>query len=222
MELAFGALIKLVFKVWFWKGCSLDRCFLSVFGIVAKFPWRKFGSISPYFRDENSATLHLRGVIAHKTLSLASFRYENTAMGMPHFHRENPAKFCIWCTMAHRQGFTPVYTMRANMLMLGWASALQSIKHIDVCRIHGETNVTWWHKLGRSHRDDCAQNIAWICTHSNCLGHIPTLQGQENLWLEMVAHIAMRVHHTKCTITHIQAYINIHTSCIMLSHRVGN
>jgi len=39
--LAFGALIKLGIEVWFWKGCGLDQCFLSVFGIVATFPWRK-------------------------------------------------------------------------------------------------------------------------------------------------------------------------------------
>ena len=102
-------------------------------------------------------------------------------------------------------------------LTLGQARAPQSIKHIDACRIHWETNITWWHGLGWSHRDDCAHNIAWICTYSNCLGHMPTLQGQEHSWLERVAHVATRVHHTKYTITHKQAYIDIHTSRTMLS-----
>ena len=84
-----------------------------------------------------------------------------------------------------------------------------------------------WHGSGRSHSDDYAYSIASICTYSNCLGHIPTLQGQEYSWLEWVSHVATRVHHTKCTITHIHAYIYIyiythtHTSCIMLSHRAG-
>ena len=117
--------------------------------------------------------------------------------------------------------FMPMYTARDNMLVLGWAKAPQSIKHIDACRIHGETNVTWWHGLGRSHCNDCAHNIAWICTYNNWLGHIPTSQGQEHPWLERVAHVATRVHHTKCLITHIQAYICIHTSCIMLSYRAN-
>ena len=65
------------------------------------------------------------------------------AMGMPHFHSENPTKFCVWFTMAHQQDFMPVYTTHANMLMLGRASAPQSINHIDASRIHRETNVTW-------------------------------------------------------------------------------
>ena len=49
-------------------------------------------------------------------LSLPSFDGENTAMGMPHFHGENPTKFRIWCAMAHQQGFMPMYTVHANML----------------------------------------------------------------------------------------------------------
>ena len=50
-------------------------------------------------------------------------------------------------------------------------------------------------------------------------------QGLEDLWLERVAHVATRVHHTKCMITHthtdIYIYIYIHTLCTMLSHRIG-
>ena len=148
MALAFGALIKLGFEIWFQKGCGLDRCFPNVLWIGAKFPRWKSGSILPYFCGGNLATLRLRCVIAHKTLFSPSFRRENTTTRMPH----------------------------------------------------------------RSHRNDCAHNIAWICTYNNCLGHIPTLQGQEHSWLERVAHVATRVHHTKCTITHIQAYIGIYTS----------
>ena len=63
-------------------------------------------------------------------------------MERPNFHGENPAEFRVWCAMAHRQCFMPMYTTRANMLVLGRAETLQSIKHIDVCRIHGESNVT--------------------------------------------------------------------------------
>ena len=37
-------------------------------------------------------------------------------MGMPHFHSENSAEFCVWCTMAHWQGFASVYTARIDML----------------------------------------------------------------------------------------------------------
>ena len=64
------------------------------------------------------------------------------AMGMPHFHGKNPVEFHIWCIIVHRQGFILMYTTRANMLMLGQAEAPQNIKHIDMCRIHGETDVT--------------------------------------------------------------------------------
>ena len=40
---------------------------------------------------------------------------------------------------------------------------------------------------------------------------------------ERGAHVARKVHHTKCTVTHIQVdiYIYIYTSCTMLSHRAG-
>jgi len=60
----------------------------------------------------------------------------------PNFNGENPAEFRVWCTMAHQQGFMPMYMACANILMLGRAGALQSIKYIDVWRIHGESNVT--------------------------------------------------------------------------------
>ena len=70
---------------------------------------------------------------------------------MPHFYNENLTEFRVWCAMAHQQGFVLVYTARANVLVytaranvlvLGQAGAPQSIKHVDTCHIHGETNVT--------------------------------------------------------------------------------
>ena len=63
-------------------------------------------------------------------------------MGMPHFYSENLIEFHVWCTMAHRQGSMPVYMVCANRLVLGRAKAPQSIKHIDTCYIHKETDVT--------------------------------------------------------------------------------
>ena len=183
------------FKVWIQEGCGFNQCLPSVFGIVAKFPWQKLGRISPYFRGKNPAMLCLRCVIANKTLFSPSFRRENTAMGMPHFHSENLAEFRIWCAMAHLQGFMPIYAAHANMLALVRAEAPQSIKHIDTCHIHGETNVTWWHGSGRSHRCDYAHSMIWICTYNKCLEHILMSQGPKHSWLEKVAHVATRVHH---------------------------
>ena len=190
---------------------SIDA-FSMCFGIDAKFPRRKSNSISPYFRGENPTALRLKCVIARQTLFSPNFRRENTAMGMPHFHSENLAKLLVWCAMAHRQGFASMYMACIDMLLLWWTKALQRIKHVDTCRIHNETNVTWWHGSRQSHHDDRAHNRAWICIYGNRLKHIPILQGQELSWLERVTHIATRVNHTKCTITHTRAsiYIYIH------------
>ena len=143
LALAFGVLSESGFEVWIWKGCGLNRYLPSVFGIIAKFPWRKSGNISNYFHGGNPTALHLRCIIAHKTLFSPSFHYENTAIGMPHFHSKNPVKFRVWCVMAHRQGFMLVYMVRANMLVIGRAKAFQSIKRIDTRSIHRETDVTW-------------------------------------------------------------------------------
>jgi len=152
--------------------------------LVPNFHEKKSGRISPYFHGGNPAVLLLRCVIVHKTLFSPSFCCENAATEVPYFQGRNPIEFHVWCTMAHRQGFIPMYTACANMLMLGRAEAPQSIKHIDACRIQGETNVTWWHGSRQSHHNNYAHNIAWICSYSNFLGHIPTLQGQEGLWLD--------------------------------------
>ena len=188
-------------------------CFPSVFGIVAKFPWQKSDSILPYFRGGNLTVLPLRCVIAHKTLFSASFQCENMAMEMPQFYNENPVEFCVSCAMVHWQGFMLVYMACANMLVLGWAGAPQSIKHIDTCRIHRKTNVTWWHRSRRSNCSDYTHSVIWICTYSNCLKHILMSQGLEHSWPERVTHISTKVHHTKCMITHthVGIYIYIHT-----------
>ena len=123
--------------------------------------------------------------------------------------------FCVLCAMVHRQGFMTMYMAHANMLVLGRARAPQSIKHINTCRIHRETDDTWWHGSGRSNCSDYAHNVTWICTYSNWLKNILISQGSEHSWPKRVAHISTRVHHTKCTITHthigIYIYIYIHT-----------
>ena len=75
----------------------------------------KIWHILPYFRDGNPIALRLKCVVAHKTLFSPSFCHENTAVGMPHFHGENPAKFHVWYVTAHRQGFMPVYTVCTNI-----------------------------------------------------------------------------------------------------------
>ena len=69
-----------------------------------------------------------------------------------------------------------------------------------------------WHGSRQSHHNNHAHNIAWICTYNNCLECIPIQQGQEHSWLERATFIVTRVHHTKCTITHIKTYIDIDTS----------
>ena len=102
----------------------------SAFKVVAKFPRRKSSRILSYFCGGNPATLCLKCVIVHKTLFSSSFHYKNTAIEVPHFHSENLAEFRVWCIVVHRQGFMPVYTTRANMLVLRRARAPQSIKHI--------------------------------------------------------------------------------------------
>ena len=175
LALAFEALSELGFKVWFWKSCRLDQCFPTMFEIDIKFLWWKSDRILPYFHGGNPAALHIKCIIAHKMLFLSSFHRENMVTGVPHFHSENLTKFHVWCATAHWQGFTPVYKACAIMLVPRQAKAPQSIKHIDVCHIHGETNVTWWHGSGWSYRNDHAHNITWICTYNNCLEHIHTL-----------------------------------------------
>jgi len=129
------------------------------------------------------------------------------------FHGENPAEFRVWCTTVHLQGFVLMNMARVNMLVPGWAGTPQSIKHVDTCRIHREIDVTWWHGLGQLHCGDYKHSMTLICTYNNRHERILLSQGPKHLWLERVTHVAMRVHHTKCTITHTRTdiYIYIHT-----------
>ena len=110
----------------------------------------------------------LKCIIAHKTLLFPNFRCENMAMWMPHFHRKYLAKFHVWCTMAHQQGFTSGYTAHIKMLVLWWAEALQNIRHVDACRIYVETNVTQvtWIKT---------ITLQWLCTQYSTNMHLQQL-----------------------------------------------
>ena len=192
-----------------------------MFGIVVKFPWRKSGSILPYFRGGNLAALRLGCIIAHKTLFSLSFCCKNMTTKVSYFHDENSVEFRVWCTMAHQQDFMPMYTHVPTCLCWNETKPLKASNLLMRVAYMGKPISFRWQRLRQSHHDDHAHNIAWICTYNNCLECIPTLQGQEHLWLQWVAFLATRVHHTKCTITHIQAYIDIHISRIMLSHRAG-
>ena len=109
-----------------------------------------------------------------------------------------------------------VYNM-CLLLMLRWPGAPQSIKHIDTCRIHGETDVTWWHGLVRSHCGD--YDTVWheYAPATNVLSTYSCHKGQEHSWLEKVAYVAICVHDHPHTCRHIY----IHASCTMLSHRAG-
>ena len=49
---------------------------------------------------------------------------------MSHFRRKSLSKFCIWCVIAHWQGFFPMYTACINMLGLRQAEAYRSTKHM--------------------------------------------------------------------------------------------
>ena len=83
------------------------------------------------------------------------------AMEVAHFHGENLVEFCV----VHRQVFTPVYMAHANMLVLGWVGALQSIKHIDSCCINEETDVnqvTWIKTI----------TLRWSCTQYTMSMHL--------------------------------------------------
>ena len=127
-------------------------------------------------------------------------------MGIPYFHGKNLAEFRVWCAVAHQQGFLPMYTARANVLVLRWARAPQSTWHI-----HGETDFTWWHESWQSHCGDNTHSMTQICTYSNRLKHILMPQGQEHSWPERMTHVTIRIHHTKCTITRRHTHMHTHT-----------
>ena len=97
----------------FGKGVVLIDASLVCLGSVPNFHNENLAEFRLIFCGRNPVALRLGCVIAHKTLFSPSFRYENTTMEVPHLHDENPAEF------HNRQGFMPMYTARANMLVLG-------------------------------------------------------------------------------------------------------
>ena len=155
----------------FGTGVVPINAFQVCFEIITRFPRWKSDNISPYFRGGNLAMLYLRSVIACQMLFSPSFRCENAAMGMPYFHDENLAKFHVWCT-------SRVSRIQSISMCLHYGKQKPSkvLDHTDMCHIHRETNVTWCHGSRQSYCNDRAHNMAWICTYSNRLEHIPTLQ----------------------------------------------
>ena len=116
--LAYKALKVLGFEVWFWNGCGPSPRFLNVFGINAKFLWRKSISILPYFCGKNLATPRLRCIIAHKMLFSPSLHCKNIATGCLIFTVKMRQSFafgalwrtgrvlrlCIHCALTAREG----------------------------------------------------------------------------------------------------------------------
>ena len=51
--LALGALHAWGFEVWLLKGYGPNLCFPKAFEQSARFPWQKFGDMSPYFHGRN-------------------------------------------------------------------------------------------------------------------------------------------------------------------------
>ena len=107
--------------------------------------------------------------------------------------------------------FAPVYTVRVSIFMLGWVKAYQSIKHVDVCRIHRETNVTSWHGIRQTHCDNDAHNVAWICTLAVTLSTYLHSKVKSTYDHERVAFLTMWIHHTKFMTIFKQASIYTHT-----------
>ena len=108
----------------------------------------------PNFHGENPTTFCLILVVEiqqHFALDASQHikRYSHQAFqvrirqwGCPIFTAKNPKEFCVWCAMAHLQGSMPIYKVCIDMLVLRQAEALHNIKHVDMCRIRGETNFT--------------------------------------------------------------------------------
>ena len=58
-----------------------------------------------------------------------------------------------------------MYTVHIDILVLWRAEAHQSIKHVDVCRIHGKTNVIWWQRIKTI-------TLRWSCTQYSMNMHL--------------------------------------------------
>ena len=174
--------MELGFEVWFQKGCGLDRCFPSLFGIVVKFPRQKSGSISPYFHGGNLAMFRLRGIKHTKHYFHQAFTMKIWQRRCPIFTEK------IW------QSFTfgaLWHTSRASFLCirrvptcLCWdkSEPLKASSILMRVTYTRKPMTLRWHGSRQSHNDDLAHNIVWICTYSKCLKCILTQQGHEHLW----------------------------------------
>ena len=171
------------------------------------FLWRKCSSFLPqaYYSTQNTILTKL--LLWEYGNRGAPFSWRKSSIVSRLVRTSKVSRLCIWRM--------PTYSCQDELKPLKASSILMHVAYT------GKPMSLRWHGSRQSHRDDHAHNKAWIYTYNNCLEHIPTLQGQEHSWLVRVAHLATWVHHIKCTITHIQAHIDIHTSCIILSHRVG-
>ena len=155
---------------------------LEHFGIVAKFPWRKSSSISPYFCGRNPASLRLKCFITHKTLFSPNFHCENMATKMPYFSWWKSGRVLHLVHYGALVGFHAyVHDMRQYVHTKA-SQDFQSIKKGDTCCIHEETNVTIWHGSRQTHYNNHAHNIAWVCTYGDHLKRISILQGQVYPW----------------------------------------
>ena len=96
-------------RVWSWSmlpKCVWNHCQISMVKIrqhFALFSWEKSSSASPQVRCSAQNTILTK---------LSPWEYSN---GDTPFSLWKSTKFCVWCAMALRQGFMPVYTMCANM-----------------------------------------------------------------------------------------------------------
>ena len=86
-----------------------------------------------------------------------------------------------------------------NIFILRRAKDLQSIKKVDTCCIHEETDFTIWHGSRQTHCNDHAHNIAWVCTTAVALSAYPYCKVKCTHDHEKVTLLTMRVHYTKRT-----------------------
>ena len=171
------------------------------------FLWRKCSSFLPQAYHSTQNTILAKLLLWEYSNKSVPFSWRKSSIVSRLVRTSRVSRLCI--------RHMPTYTCQDELKPPKASSILMCVAYM------GKPMSLRWHGSRQSHRNDHSHNKAWICTYSNCLEHIPTLQGQKSSWLAKVAHLATRVHHTKCTITHIQTHIDIHTSSTMLSHRVG-
>ena len=134
------------------------------------------------------------------------------ATKVPYFHSENWTEFRVWCAMAYRQGFMLVYMARISMFVQGRAKVHQSIKHVDACCIHEETNVTL-DEMDQDNHTAMIMNRIWheYGPTTNDMSAYPPYKDKSTHDHERVTLLTVGVHHTKCMITHKQVDIHTHT-----------